>query len=167
MIFITIVVFVAVGLLTGTGLITRDQIEYQKQLKIDDMLGNMFPEMSDYILDDEIYTLYENSTVVGYAFLAVGKGYGGNIDILIGLEDKETIKGITIISHLETPGVGARITESAFTGEFTGVKIDDVALKKNDGEIDGITGATISSTAVVNAVKATALEKIKALKERQ
>ena len=166
-IFITIVVFVSVGLLAGTDDITRDQIEYQKQLKIENMLGSMFPNMSEYTLEDEVYTIYDNGAVVGYAFLAIGKGYGGKIDILVGLEDEEAIKGITIVSHKETPGLGARIIESSFTNEFAGVNIDDVALTKDGGEIDGITGATISSTAVVNAVKATAIEKVKSLKERQ
>ena len=166
-IFITVVVFVSVGLLAGTDSITRDQIEYQKQLKIENMLGSMFPEMSEYTLDDEIYTIYDNGAVVGYAFLAIGKGYGGDIDILIGLEDETTIKGITIISQSETPGLGSRIAESSFASKFAGLNIGDVALKQDGGQIDAITGATISSGAVVDAVRTTAMEKVKSLKERE
>ncbi|MFC1908241.1 FMN-binding protein, partial [Chloroflexota bacterium] len=129
-IFITLVVFVSVGLLAGTDSVTGDQIEYQKQLKIESMLGSMFPNMSEYTIEDEVYTIYDNGVMVGYAFLAIGKGYGGKIDILVGLEDEETIKGITVVSHQETPGLGARIIESSFTNEFAGVNIDDVTLIK-------------------------------------
>ena len=166
-IFITIVVFASVGLVTWTDSITTDRIEYQKEQQIQSMLKEMFPSMSEYTFEDDIYTIYSNGAGVGYAFLAVGKGYGGDIDILIGLEDETTIKGITIISQSETPGLGSRIAESSFASTFAGVNIDDVALKQDGGQIDTITGATISSRAVVDAVRTTAMEKVKSLKERE
>ncbi len=166
-IFITVVVFASVGLITWTDSITADRIEWQKEQKIQAMLKEMFPSMSEYTFEDDIYTIYSNGAGVGYAFLAVGKGYGGDIDILVGLEDETTIKGITIISQSETPGMGSRIAESAFTSTFAGLNISDVVLKKDDGQVDGITGATISSRAVVDAVRTTAMEKVKSLKERK
>ena len=174
-IFITVVVFASVGLVTWTDSITKDKIEEQKDQRIRSMLEEMFPNMSRTEpaltnLDefkDNIYTVYSNGDKVGYAFLAVGKGYGGEIDILIGLEDETTIKGITIISQTETPGLGAKITESSFASAFTGLNINDVALKEDGGQVDAITGATISSGAVVDAVRTAALEKVKSLKERK
>ena len=166
-IFITIVVFVSVGLVTWTDSITKDKIEEQKEQEIQSMLKEMFPSMSEYTFEDDIYTIYSDGAGVGYAFLAVGKGYGGDIDILIGLEDETTIKGITIISQSETPGLGSRIAESSFAIKFAGLNIRDVALKQDGGEIDGITGATISSGAVVDAVRTTAMEKVKSLRERE
>lgn len=166
-IFITIVVFVSVGLVTWTDSITKDKIEEQKEQEIQSMLKEMFPSMSEYTFEDDIYTIYSDGAGVGYAFLAVGKGYGGDIDILIGLEDETTIKGITIISQSETPGLGSRIAESSFAIKFAGLNIGDVALKQDGGEIDGITGATISSGAVVDAVRTTAMEKVKSLRERE
>ena len=115
-----------------------------------------------------IYTIYSDGTGIGYAFLAVGKGYGGDIKILIGLEDETTIKGITIISaEKETPGLGSRIAESSFASKFAGLNIGDVALKQDGGQVDAITGATISSGAVVDAVRTTAMEKVKSLRERE
>ena len=62
----------------------------------------------------------------------------------------------------ETPGLGSRVAEEPFTSQFAGIAIDDVRL---DGEIDAITGSTISSTAVVEAVRNTALEKVESLGE--
>ena len=166
-IFITVVVFASVGLVTWTDSITRDKIEEQEEQQIQSRLEEMFPSMSEYTFEDDIYTIYSDGAGIGYAFLAVGKGYGGDIDILVGLEDETTVKGVTIISHLESPGLGARVTESSFRDQFAGLNISDVALKQDGGQIDAITGATISSEAVVDAVRATAMEKVKSLKERQ
>jgi len=166
-IFITVVVFASVGLVTWTDSVTATKIEEQKEQEIQRMLKEMFPSMSEYTFEDDIYTIYSDGASVGYAFLAVGKGYGGDIDILIGLEDEMTIKGITIISQSETPGLGSRIAESSFASKFAGLNIGDVALKQDGGEIDGITGATISSGAVVDAVRTAAMEKVKSLRERE
>jgi len=163
-IFITVVVFASVGLVTWTDSITKDKIEEQKEQQIQSMLKEMFPSMSEYTFEDDIYTIYSDGAGVGYAFLAVGKGYGGDIKILVGLEDETTIKGITIISQSETPGLGSRIAEGFFAGKFAGLNIGEVALKRDGGQIDAITGATISSGAVVDAVRTTAMEKVKSLK---
>jgi len=166
-IFITIVVFVSVALVTWTDSVTAAKIEEQKEQEIQSMLKEMFPSMSEYTFNDDIYTIYSDGAGVGYAFLAVGKGYGGDIDILIGLGDEATVKGITIISQSETPGLGSRIAESSFADKFIGLNIGDVVLKQDGGQIDAITGATISSGAVVDAVRTTVMEKVQSLKERE
>ena len=166
-IFITLVVFVSVALVSGTDSITKDKIAYQIEQKIQGMLVETFPDMNEYTFTDDIYTIYSDDTLVGYAFLATGKGYGGDIDILVGLEDEQTLKGITIVTQSETPGLGSKIIESSFVSEFVGANIDDIFLKKDGGQIDAITGASISSEAVVDVVRNTAMEKVKSLKERE
>jgi len=166
-ILLTIVVAISVTLLTFTDSITRDQIEAQESQKIQNMLSEMFPDMSRYDFKDDIYTIYSNGDRLGYAFIAVGKGYGGDINILVGLEDETTIKGITIVSHTETPGLGTRIAEPPFTNQFIGINIDDVAFNRDGGQIDAITSSTISSSAVVDAVRTTAMEKVKLLKDSE
>ena len=163
-ILITAVVAGSVALLTATDIFTRETIEAQKEEEIRGMLSEMFPDMSRFTFEDDIYTVHSDGDKIGYAFLAIGKGYGGNIDILVGLEpDVNTVKGITIISQTETPGLGTRITESFFAEQFSGLTIDEVAFKEHGGEVDAITGSTISSTAVVKAIRDTALEKIQLL----
>jgi len=166
-IFVTVVVFVAVALLSWTNSITKGKIEFQEEEQIQSMLGEMFPDMSRYTFEDDIYTVYCDETQLGYAFLALGKGYGGSINILVGLENETTIKGISIISQSETPGLGVRVSESSFMGEFAGLNIGDVALRQDGGQIDAITGATISSGAVVDAVRATAVERVKSLQGKE
>ncbi len=164
---VTIVVFIAVTLLGLTDTVVRDKIEWQKEQKIQRMLLEIFPDMTEHSLEDDIYRIYSNGAEIGSACLAIGKGYGGVIDILVGLENETTIKGVTIVSHLESPGLGARITESSFREQFIGVNIADVALRQEGGEIDAITGATISSKAVVEAIRDAAVEKIESLEQRE
>ena len=162
-ILLTIVVTVCVSLLTYVDSITREKISAQEDEAIKALLTEMFPEMSRYEFEDDIYTVYSDATKLGYAFLAIGKGYGGDINILVGLSDAETVKEIEIISQTETPGLGTRISEPFFTDQFAGVDINDITLSRDGGKIDAITSSTISSSAVVEAVRDTALEKVKQL----
>lgn len=152
-VFLAIIVIVSVVLLIGVNSLTSDIVESRRVEEITGILENIFPEMSKYELEDEVYIIYEDGEKAGYAFMASGSGYGGNIDILVGLDSGFGIKGVSILSQTETPGVGNKITESSFTDQFKGLSASDIALKSEGGKIDAITGATISSRAVVNAVK--------------
>jgi electron transport complex protein RnfG len=66
-----------------------------------------------------------------------------------------TVHGIEVLSHLETPGLGAKIREAKFKDRFKKRSLSNTkwAVKKDAGDIDGITGATISSRAVIKAIK--------------
>jgi len=166
-IILTAVVAISVTALTYTDRFTRGEIEAQMEAETEAMLSEMFPEMSRYEFANDIYTIYSDGERLGYAFIATGKGYGGNIDILVGLENKDTIKDITIISNEETPGLGTRITEPSFTNQFKGLNIGKVALREEGGEVDAITGSTISSAAVIDAVRKAAQEKVSLIEEGQ
>ena len=65
-----------------------------------------------------------------------------------------TITGVQILNHTETPGLGAKITEEKFIHQFNSKNLSNTnwALKKDGGELDQITGATISPRAVVRAI---------------
>jgi electron transport complex protein RnfG len=163
--FLTLVVLISVTLLIFTESFTGPVVQKRLQQQVVDQMKDIFPNIAEFEHDEDIdiYTLYadkEMTQKLGYAFLAVGAGYGGNISILVGLEDAQTVKGIIILSHIETPDLGSRITEPSFLDQFIGLNINDVALTQDGGQIDGLTSATISSKAVVNAVKETAMEKI-------
>jgi len=166
-IFLTIVVLVSVALVTWTDSITKEEIARQEEQQLLEMLEEMFSDMDRYTFEDGIYTIYSDETEIGYAFLAVGKGYGGDINILVGLENDMTIKAVTITKQEETPGLGSRITGSSFTSQFAGLNSENIALKQNGGEIDAITGSTISSGAVVDAVRAAVIEKVESLEGRK
>ncbi len=157
-ILVTVVVFIATVSLAFTDAGTRDMIEYQRERRFLAMLEEIFPDLTRFT-ENDIYTIYIDEAEVGHAFRAVGRGFAGPIVILVGLEDAITIRGIAIISHRETPGLGGRVAEPDFTDQFAGLYVGDVALRRDGGKIDAITGATISARAVADAVRATAEEK--------
>ena len=140
-----------------------------KQLKFEKMLKNIFPSATKNVYDAEndFYRIYRKEQRIGYAFMAVGKGYGGDIDILIGLNKDKTIKGIEIIKQTETAGMGVKITEKEFTDQFGNRTLNEIGLKRSGGQIDAITGATKSSRAVTSAVHATVMEKIKIIEKAE
>jgi len=77
---------------------------------------------------------------------------------MVGYDPKEgTLLGIEILSMTETPGLGAKIQEEPFKGQFKGKSVEDEFIAKQD--VEAISGATISSTAVADAIK-TSLAKV-------
>ncbi len=114
----------------------------------------------------------EAGNIVGYAFTAKGPGFAGTIEVVVGLKiDKKTMFGLRVLNQKETPGLGTKIMEEKFTGQFKGLsiepKIEYVKNKKptKPNEIQAITGATISSRAIVNAVNARVAVVLAILKE--
>lgn len=101
-----------------------------------------------------VFPFMKSGKLEGVAFETFGEGYGGSIGIMVGfVTDGTTIQGIGVTTLKETPGLGARIVESEFRGQFAGLNTSDsIALDKQGGSIAAISGATISSTATVTAV---------------
>jgi electron transport complex protein RnfG len=84
------------------------------------------------------------------AFESTARGYHGPIGVMVGVDlDKKKLTGISIVSHSETPGLGARIVEPNFTDSFKGKPMDkELAV----GDINALSGATLSTKGVVAAV---------------
>ena len=155
-IFLTLVVIISIVALTLANGITKDKIVQAKRDAVAEMLATLFPSMESFTYNegDGLYTVLSGDELIGHAFMAQGRGYGGAIDILIGVKpDNKSLQGIKIITQQETPGLGAKIINASFVDEFRGVSVDKIDLSRNGGEIDAITGATISSTAVVKGVR--------------
>ncbi|ADK85113.1 electron transport complex, RnfABCDGE type, G subunit [Desulfarculus baarsii DSM 2075] len=84
------------------------------------------------------------------AFETAAKGYHGDIGVMVGVDaEKNEVTGVSIVSHSETPGLGARITETDFTESFQGKSLEN-ELTKDD--INALSGATLSTNGVVAAV---------------
>lgn len=164
---LTMVVCISVIALSIVNDITRDRIDDSKQQKINEMLAEQFPEMdrSRYREDIDVHIIYTDDAIIGYAFMITASGYGGPIEILVALENSTLvgediiIRSIVIIANSETPGLGDRITTPAFLDQFRGIGVEDVRLKDEGGRIDAITGATVSTRAVVSSVHGGVLEK--------
>ncbi|MFO8109703.1 MAG: RnfABCDGE type electron transport complex subunit G [Thermoplasmata archaeon] len=172
--FLTVVVCVAVIGLVITNSVTEDKIEEARMEALKEILIIQFPDMDnfEYNEDIEIYTIYDKEQeIIGYAFETQADGYGGEIELLVALEKTDMtegnimVKGISVLSHGETPGLGAKIEESTFLNQFKGTNIDDIRLAAAGGEIDAISGATVSSKAVVSTVHESVLEKAALIRE--
>jgi len=98
--------------------------------------------------------------LAGAVFKAAQHGYSSVIESLVGMKKDGTITAIKILSQNESPGVGARVEEPAFTGQFTNKNIQQL------NGVEAIAGATISSRAVIESVKKQA-EEILALIKRE
>lgn len=103
--------------------------------------------------------MYEDGTIAGYAFVAVGPGFAANISMMVGVEaDLVTLSGLQILEQIETPGLGNIIVLPKFTDQFKGLSTEpEITYIKNrkpetPNQIQAITGATISSVAVIEAI---------------
>jgi electron transport complex protein RnfG len=94
--------------------------------------------------------------LAGVAFqVTAPDGYGGDIDIMVGIDPQGTVTGVAILKHAETPGLGDKVARPEFTGKFVGQRLEtaDWRVKKDGGDFDQLTGATISPRAVVGAIR--------------
>ena len=117
-----------------------------------EVLGNKIVITSDGLPVPIFYTL-KDKEVSALAVEAIGKGgYGGDLKIMVGIDlvnGRQT--GMEVVSHSETPGLGARIVEPVFRRQWQGLPIDTpMALTSDGGAIDAISGASTTSRAAVN-----------------
>ena len=83
------------------------------------------------------------------------EGYGGNIEALVGVDPEGAVTGVAILAHAETPGLGAKVAQPAFLAQFSGKTLAGArwAVKKDGGDFDQITGATITPRALIAAIQ--------------
>jgi electron transport complex protein RnfG len=144
---------VASGLLAGVNSLTKARIIAQAQAEEEGGLKEVFPEAAHFepVKAAEEVLYYKahdkDGKFIGAAFKASAKGHSSTIEALAGMTKDGQITAIKIISQNETPGLGSRVSETEFTGQFKNKKAGDLS------EVQAITGATISSTAVIEAVE--------------
>ncbi len=151
-------------LLAVTNSVTKPKIEQlqietenkTKAAVLSDAKG--FSDAMTVSLDGVDYTYYEGygegKEIKGYVFTTSAKGYGGDIVTMVGVKADGTISGMDFLSISETAGLGMNADSDDFKSQFVG-KSDEIGLSKNnpaDNEIQALTGATITSKAVTNAV---------------
>ena len=110
--------------------------------------------LSQCSVDDVLAVTDKNGNLIGYVFSATSpSGYGGDIKVAVGVSNKTNkITGFTVLSHSETAGLGAKATEDEFKSQFIGKSANGINGASNDTEIDALSGATITSNAVCEAV---------------
>jgi electron transport complex protein RnfG len=173
-----VICVVATGLLAVVNLLTAPRIAQQAEEELQSSLKDVLPQASRFeTVNQEYYLAWDaNGQKAGVAFIAVKKGYSSEIQTLVGMQLDGTITAIKILSQNETPGLGTRVTEVkndlTFIDLFRGKKKNGQVLPwfceqfrgRNSSDlssVQAITGATISSRAVIDSVK----EKAAAIKE--
>ncbi|NQT96871.1 MAG: RnfABCDGE type electron transport complex subunit G [Candidatus Marinimicrobia bacterium] len=121
---------------------TNDLIQDRQEIRIQDQ-------------EHLVFVGERNDQPWAIAFESSAGGYGGDIGVLVGFDiEQDLITGIGILTHSETPGLGARVTESTFTDNFNNKTLNvNFNVKQDGGFVDAVTGATISSRAVCLAVR--------------
>ena len=107
-------------------------------------------------VDHAVNALDSSGNVIGYVINASSTGFGGAIQISVGIANDGTVGGIAFLSISETAGLGMNAKNESFYSQFAGKNVDAFEVTKSgatsDNEIDALSGATITSNAVANAV---------------
>ena len=165
---LSIIVLVAAVLLAGTNMLTVDRIAEQSLAKADAARRSIMPAAEEFTqLEvasggpvDDCYLATAAGETIGYTSQITVKGYGGPIEIIVGVDNDGAITAISVggSDFSETKGLGSRVRDEDFMSQFVGLA-DPIDLNKN---VDAVSGATISSRAVTDGVNA-AVEYIAAI----
>ncbi|MBE7415255.1 MAG: RnfABCDGE type electron transport complex subunit G [Deltaproteobacteria bacterium] len=163
------------AVLSGVFTAADPMIKANKEQELREAVFYVLPEARDFVkvektVGQEKLVVYkginENGEPVGMAFKADGNGFQANIGLMVGLDlDYLKLKGIEVLDQLETPGLGDRIRDESFKDQFKGLevkpRIEYIKFRKPEkpNQIQAITGATISSEAVIKNINR-AVEKV-------
>ena len=164
-----------------TFALTKDRIAESETQEADNARAAVFPDADFkliYKLDSvEISALKEfpavtelysalptngDGAAAGYVATVLNRGYGGEIEVIVGIRSDGIISGARVSKHTETPGLGANAATPAFYEQFSGkdssktLGLSKIAAAASDNDIVAISGATVTSGAVTNAVNAAA-----------
>jgi len=153
---------------------TKADIDKQDKANLEAAIKELFPDADSFndingvivspdsgVSFENEYSISRGGKIIGAAVQASGGSYGGPIKVLVGVNAGGTISRIKIMSHSDTPGLGANAANDryfvnrkegiTFYGQFAGKKVSDPFEPKND--VEAITAATITSRAVSNIVR--------------
>jgi len=168
---LTLIAVLAAAALGYTNYITKGPIAEQKRITKEQTMAQVLPEADSYelICSEEEGTVpeqwqgqiveasagYSGDALIGYAVTASQKGFGGPVNVMVGIGGDGSFTGASLLSHNETPGLGAEAAKPFFIDQYTGKTAPLTVVKSagaGDTEIQAITGATITSRSVTEAV---------------
>ncbi|PWI34197.1 electron transport complex subunit RsxG [Vibrio albus] len=162
---------VAAGLLAAVYFYTKPVIELRvaedqnalltQVLAGEPFTNDVFAQGQDITLEGQVYQIFsvqgENGALTHYVVRGTEEGYSGAIQYLIGVDTRGVITGVRILSHTETPGLGDKIelAKSDWVLSFDGRSLENTplwAVKKDGGDFDQFSGATITPRSVVRGI---------------
>lgn len=164
--------------LSLTNKVTADKIAELEEKNSRETMANLIEadEFTENELEDggESFTYYiavKDGETVGFIFKTAEKGYGGDVSVMTAVTPDGTVKSVAILDvSNETPGLGQNAAKESFYSQYANKK-SGISLLKNGAdtaknEVNAVTGATITSTAVNKAVN-TALEQFESVKSNE
>lgn len=172
-----LLVLTAISVVSGSSLafferVTREPIQYQRLKFVKGpavlavLTGYENDPIKDYKKDvllekkgeteirKSIFPAIKDGRCFAIAFEVTGEGYHGTLGIMLGIDiNSGSLTGIRVMTHTETPGLGAKAVEPEFHRQFHGMGMEEVSLTDKGGKINAISGATITSNGVTDAVK--------------
>jgi len=151
-----ITVLAGVSLISAAALgyihtVTRERIEENRQERIRSSLYEVLPgaeEFEEAGRDPLVFRGISDGQLMGYAVLARGMGFQGEIVLMAGFDSRvEKVTGVKVLETVETPGLGDRIRADEYLSQY-----QNLGLGELPGEVDALTGATLSSEAVERIV---------------
>ena len=159
---ITLIASAGVG---AVNMITEEPIAAAKAQATTLAVSNVLPEFAENTVSEQeidglpinVYTAKLNDEIVGYAVESMTKnGFGGAIRMMVGFLPDGKIYNVNVLEQAETPGLGTKMCDegNALISSIKDKDADEIwfAVKKDGGELDALTAATISSRAYYDAV---------------
>ena len=168
-IILTVIVLVTTGLLALTSSLTQAARDEQAVLAANANRIAVYPaaatfdpiDLAKYTAEhpgiSEAYVARDSAgKLIGYLYQSAFRGYAGNVPVLVAITPDNKISKAKVLENDETPGLGKKVAEPGFIGQFTDLDASKVySVKPNETDkvqLDAIAGATISSNAVTRAV---------------
>lgn len=134
----------------------EDGMEEKIAASAEDLMAQNF---GNVYIDTAAQAVDASGNPVGYVVSSTSKdGFGGEVKISVGINGEGVVTGIAFLSIAETPGLGMNATGDGFKGQFAGKNAETLSVTKTgapaENEIQAMSGATITSSAVTNAVNA-------------
>lgn len=147
---------IVAALLGAVNAVTEDRIAELTAEALAEALQEVLPsdtyEEVEYTgSSDLVATVYAADG--GWVIEVTPSGFGGEIDMVVGVDDAGTVTGVSIIDSDETSGLGQNASREDFRAQFVGAD-SEVTVSKDGGTIDALTGATVTSRAVCKGVSA-------------
>lgn len=150
-----VICLVTSTLLAFTNQVTAPIIAENSNTAANAARAELLPDADGFAkLDDPgvegVTEAYKAKNDVGFVITAQANGYGGPVPVMVAFGTDGSISAVKFLENSETPGLGQKVLEPGFAAQFSGMEAAPFTL----GDIDAISGATISSTASVNAINA-------------
>lgn len=161
------------AVLAAVYAVTYKPIQDASQKALEASIGKVLPEggtlsEAHQSGDFQYYEFLDGDSVKAYAVKSSTIGFGGPLTLMVGILPDGTVYNTAVLSHSETPGLGAKCqTDEAFINQFKGFSADKtLKVTKDGGDVDAITASTITSRAYTLAVS-NAVEFVKSLQGGQ